>query len=82
MRNRFYFDEFYDWLIARTQGTLSNFAQWIDQWIIGGLFIKGIHGTTEFAGRALRLAQSGSLQTYSFLFAAGAALLLFLFFKT
>jgi NADH-quinone oxidoreductase subunit L len=82
MRNRFYFDEFYDWLIARTQGALSNLAQMIDQWIIGGLFIKGIHGTTEFAGRALRLAQSGSLQTYSFLFAAGAALLLFLFFKT
>ena len=82
MRNRFYFDEFYDWVIAKTQGALSSLAQAIDQWIISGFLIKGIHGTTEFAGRALRLAQSGSLQTYSFLFVAGVALLLFLFFKT
>jgi len=40
--------------------------------------VRGVHGTTEIFGRALRLVQTGNLQTYVFLFAAGAALVLYL----
>ena len=35
-------------------------------------------GGTDFAGRGLRLVQTGNLQTYAFLFALGAALVLYL----
>ena len=36
MRNRFYFDEIYDALIAATQESLAKLADWFDRWIIAG----------------------------------------------
>lgn len=76
MRNRFYFDEIYRVLIAIAHELLSRLANWFDRWIVAGLMVRGTHGTTELFGRALRLAQTGNLQTYSFLFAAGVVLVL------
>ncbi len=80
MRNRFYFDELYDHTVIALQEKLAKAVNGFDHWIIAGLLVKGAHGTTELFGRALRLVQTGNLQTYAFLFAAGAALLLFLVF--
>jgi NADH-quinone oxidoreductase subunit L len=77
MRNRFYFDEIYDALIAATQESLAKLADWFDQWIIAGLAVRGTHGTTELFGRALRLVQTGNLQTYAFLFVAGVVLVVY-----
>jgi len=81
MRNRFYFDELYRLLINLTHEALAKLAAGIDRWIVGGLLVKGIHGTTELFGRGLRLAQTGNLQTYAFLFLIGLAVLLFAFFR-
>jgi NADH:ubiquinone oxidoreductase subunit 5 (subunit L)/multisubunit Na+/H+ antiporter MnhA subunit len=78
MRDRFYFDEIYGFVIKMTHEAVSTLAGGIDRWVIGGLFVKGIHGSTEFAGRALRLAQTGNIQTHAFLLVAGLALVLFL----
>jgi NADH-quinone oxidoreductase subunit L len=75
-RDRFYFDELYEWFISVTQETLARVADWVDRWIVAGLLVRGTHGTTEMVGRALRLVQTGSLQTYAFLFAAGVLLVL------
>ena len=75
-RDRFYFDELYEWFISVTQETLAKVADWFDRWVIAGLLVRGTHGTTELFGRALRLVQTGSLQTYAFLFAAGVVLVL------
>jgi hypothetical protein len=41
---------------------------------VSGLIIRGVHGATELFARTLRLAQTGNLQTYAFMFAAGVAL--------
>jgi NADH-quinone oxidoreductase subunit L len=81
MRDRFYFDEFYSRLIAVTHEAVSRAADWFDRWIIAGLGIRGLHGTTEILGRALRLVQTGNLQTYAFLFVAGVVLVLLLALK-
>ena len=78
VRNRFYFDELYERIIAATQGTLATAAAAADRWVIAGFMVRGAHGTTEFVGRALRLLQTGNLQTYTFVFATGVALVLFL----
>ena len=78
MRNRFYFDEIYQATFIRLHDFLAAVAGWLDRWIIAGLAVRGTHGTTELAGRALRLLQTGNLQTYAFLFALGAALVLYL----
>jgi len=78
LRHRFYFDELYGKIIAKTHEGLAKFADAFDRWIIAGLLVRGLHGTTELAGRALRLVQTGNLQTYAFLFAAGLAVVLYL----
>ena len=57
---------------------LDTIADWCDRWIISGVAVRGTHGTTEIVGRALRLFQSGSIQTYAFLLVAGVALVLYI----
>jgi len=76
MRNRFYFDEIYTGLIRITHEALSGLANWIDRWIIAGLGVRGVSGTTDIVGRALRLVQTGNLQTYAFLVVAGVVVAL------
>jgi len=82
IRNRFYFDEIYTTLIAMTHETLARIANWFDQWIISGFAIKGISGAVEIFGRALRLAQTGNLQTYAFLFVLGVGAIVWIFLKS
>jgi len=81
MRNRFYFDELYQATVIRLHDFLAAVADWFDRWIIAGLAVRGTQGTTELTGRALRLLQTGNLQTYAFLFALGVALVLYLVLK-
>jgi NADH-quinone oxidoreductase subunit L len=76
LRHKFYFDEMYAALIEMTQEATATFANGFDigiKWLI-----RVVQGTTELAGRGLRLFQTGNLQTYTFLFAAGIALVLYL----
>jgi NADH-quinone oxidoreductase subunit L len=76
LRNRFYFDEFYEATVIRLHDGIAAVANWFDQWIVAGLMVRGAHGTTELLGRALRLAQTGNLQTYAFLIVLGVAVVL------
>lgn len=81
MRNKFYFDELYDGIIQITHEATSRFADWFDRWIISGCIVRGAHSVTEFIGRALRLLQTGNLQTYMFIFGIGAAVLMYYLLK-
>jgi NADH-quinone oxidoreductase subunit L len=78
MRNRFYFDELYEATVIRLHDIISSIAGWLDRWIIEGFGIGLIRGGTDIAGRALRLVQTGNLQTYALLFVLGVALMLWL----
>ena len=71
MNERFWFDEFYQWIIENIQENLARITDIADRWLIAGLLVRGVHGSTELAGRLLRLAQTGNLQTYAFWFTAG-----------
>jgi NADH-quinone oxidoreductase subunit L len=77
MKNKFYFDELYEATFIRFHDFLAAVADWIDRWILEGAIIGAIRGGTDLSGRALRLAQTGNLQTYAFLFVLGVALLLY-----
>ena len=77
MKNKFYFDEIYEATFIRAHDFLAAVADWIDRWILEGAIIGAIRGGTDLSGRALRLAQTGNLQTYAFLFVLGVALLLY-----
>jgi NADH-quinone oxidoreductase subunit L len=78
MRERFYWDEIYEATVIRLHEILACISAWIDRWLIAGLLVRGTHGTTELAARALRLVQTGNLQTYALWFALGVALVLYL----
>src|ERR1035441_5393205 len=77
MKNKFYFDELYEATFIRAHDFLAAVADWIDRWILEGAIIGAIRGGTDLSGRALRLVQTGNLQTYAFLFVLGVALLLY-----
>ena len=77
MANRFYFDELYEATVIRFHDLLAQSSDWFDRWIIEGACIGLIRGGTDLSGRALRLVQTGNLQTYAFLFVFGVALLLY-----
>lgn len=76
MANRFYFDEIYEATVIRVHDTIAAIADWIDRWIVEGFCIGLVRGGTDLTGRALRLVQTGNLQTYAFLFVLGVAVVL------
>jgi len=76
MQNRFYFDELYETTVIRAHDSIAAVADWIDRWLVEGFCIGLVRGGTDFTGRALRLVQTGNLQTYAFLFVLGVAVVL------
>ena len=78
MQNRFYFDELYEATVIRLHDAIAAAADWIDRWIVEGLCIGTVRFSVDLTGLALRHVQTGSIQTYAFLFAIGVALLLYL----
>jgi NADH-quinone oxidoreductase subunit L len=77
LRQRFYLDELYQATVIRWNDLLATVADLIDRWVIAGVVVRGVHGTTELVGRALRLAQSGNLHTYAVLLVLGVAVVLY-----
>jgi NADH-quinone oxidoreductase subunit L len=80
LRHKFYFDEFYGWVVAVGQDAPAQAINMFDKGI--QLVVRLTHGTTEWTGRVLRLAQTGNLQTYSLLLAAGAVVALYLMLRS
>jgi NADH-quinone oxidoreductase subunit L len=78
MKNRFYFDEIYAATFIRAHDFIAAVMDWIDCWLVDWACIGLVRGGTDITGRALRLMQTGNLQTYAFLFALGVAVVLWL----
>ena len=77
MKNKFYFDEFYEATVIRLHDGIAAVMDWIDRWLVQGACLGLIRGGTDLTGRMLRLLQTGNLQTYAFLFVFGVAVLLY-----
>jgi NADH-quinone oxidoreductase subunit L len=77
MKNKFYFDELYEATFVRAHDFIASVCDVIDRWIVEGACIGFLRGGTDLTGRALRLVQTGNLQTYAFLFVLGVALVLY-----
>ena len=83
LRRKFYFDEFYGWLIYWTQELLARVAAFIDRWVIDAGAVGGSSRGTWGVGAVLRLIQVGNLQAYAFLFGLGViALIYFAVFRS
>jgi NADH-quinone oxidoreductase subunit L len=81
MKNKFYFDEFYEATFVRAHDFIAAVMDWIDRWIVEGLGIGLLRGGTDLTGRGLRLLQTGNVQTYAFLFVLGVAVALYFILK-
>ena len=81
MKNKFYFDELYEATFIRAHDFIATVMNVIDRWFVEGFCIGLVRGGTDFTGRALRLVQTGNLQTYAFLFVLGVAALLYFVLK-
>lgn len=77
LRRKFYFDEFYGWLIYWTQELLACVSAFIDRWIIDAGAVGGTSRGTWGIGAVLRLIQVGNLQAYAFLFGLGVVALIY-----
>jgi len=77
MKNKFYFDEIYEATFIRAHDFIAAVADFIDRWLVDWGCIGLVRGGTDFTGRALRLVQTGNLQTYAFLFVLGVAVVLY-----
>jgi NADH-quinone oxidoreductase subunit L len=77
MKNKFYFDELYEATFIRLHDFIAAVCDVFDRWIVEGACIGFLRGGTDLTGRALRLMQTGNLQTYAFLFVLGVALVLY-----
>jgi NADH-quinone oxidoreductase subunit L len=71
LANKFYLDEFYDRSLVGGQQMTARLFNWFDSWILDGLVIRGAAYISVGVGEILRLFQTGSLQTYAFLFSLG-----------
>jgi NADH-quinone oxidoreductase subunit L len=74
---KFYIDEFYQRNLVAGQQMGANALNWIDSWILDGLIIRGAAYISVGVGEILRLFQTGSLQTYAFIFSLGGVLLVY-----
>jgi NADH-quinone oxidoreductase subunit L len=77
LRHKFYFDEFYSWLIYWTQELLARVSAFFDRWIIDAGAVGGSSRGTWGIGALLRLVQVGNLQGYVFLFGLGVVALIY-----
>src|SRR6266513_2920135 len=77
LQQKFYFDEFYSWLIDWTQELLARISAFFDRWIIDTGAVGGTSGGTWGIGALLRLVQVGNLQAYLFLFGLGIVALIY-----
>jgi len=75
--NKFYFDEIYDFCIVKPLGFISVFSRGVlDQTIING-FVNAIGNSTLFAGKQLRLLQTGNVGFYLILMVFSIIAILF-----
>jgi len=77
LAHKFYFDEIYDRSLVGGQQMTAVALNWIDSWILDGLIIRGLAYLSVGVGEILRLFQTGSLQTYAFIFSVGGVLVVY-----
>jgi NADH-quinone oxidoreductase subunit L len=77
LARKFYFDEMYDHFLVGFQEYIAAALAWIDSWILDGVIIRGAAYLSVGVGELLKLFQTGSLQTYAFLFSLGGGLIIY-----
>ncbi|AET70077.1 proton-translocating NADH-quinone oxidoreductase, chain L [Desulfosporosinus orientis DSM 765] len=67
LKNKYYIDEIYLWLIHYIMDGLGKVLYWFDIYIVDGI-VNGLALITRGSGKVLRRTNTGQLQTYAMVF--------------
>ncbi|MBI5949083.1 MAG: NADH-quinone oxidoreductase subunit L [Chloroflexi bacterium] len=71
IRNKFYFDEAYQYVIDRGVLGFSYLTSWFDRYVVNDTGVNGSAEVTGYAGSVLKLFQTGRLPNYAMAIAVG-----------
>jgi NADH-quinone oxidoreductase subunit L len=81
LKEKYFFDRFYDWLIIHVQENMARLTDAFDQVVIDRGGNQGLGSLTSFLGKAARRLQNGWIQSYALIFSIGfIALAIYLIF--
>jgi NADH-quinone oxidoreductase subunit L len=69
-----WFDDLYDWYVAKVQQRLCDVLAFFDQFFIRFICVQGSGAIAGLTGAALKRTQGGSLHAYVYWFLAGVVL--------
>ncbi len=78
LKNKYYVDEFYGWLVKKVVFGLATLFTWFDDNVVDDGMVDGLGWTAAKMGGFFRLTQTGYVQNYA-LVIFGAVSLIFLF---
>lgn len=75
LKNKFYFDELYQWVIDRGVLGFSFVTSWFDRYVVNDTGVDGSAQVTGYAGSVLKYIQTGKLPSYAMGIALGVVAL-------
>ncbi len=69
--SKLYFDELYNWYVAKIQQRFSDLLGFLDHIFISGLMVRGTAGIVGLFGFLVRASHVGSIHAYVYWFLAG-----------
>ncbi|HVM32695.1 MAG TPA: NADH-quinone oxidoreductase subunit L [bacterium] len=75
LKNKYYVDEFYGWLVRKFTWGLASLFDWLDRQVIDGGLVDGLGRLTQDLGGLLRFTQTGSVQNYALVILAAVAVI-------
>jgi NADH-quinone oxidoreductase subunit L len=71
LAKRLWFDQFYNWYVAKVQQRLAQLLSFFEQLIISGLIVRGVAGLASLLGWSGRSLHVGSIHGYVYWFFVG-----------
>ncbi|MBP9853560.1 MAG: NADH-quinone oxidoreductase subunit L [Candidatus Omnitrophica bacterium] len=77
-KNKYYFDTLYGWYVTHVQQWIATMLAWFEKRVVVDAGVHGTTGTAKATGRALRLLQTGLVQSHALIFVFGTIILFFM----
>ena len=78
LQHKYFFDDFYDKVIIQGfQENTARFSDWFERIVVVEGGANGTARLTQYCGNVLRKLQTGLIQSYAFIFAAGLTAILY-----
>ncbi len=82
VKNKFYFDEMYQWLIDRVILVVAYGVAWFDRHVVNDTGVDGFSSLLNYTGFRLKFAQTGKIPNYALAIVIGVLTLAVIAFST